>query len=152
MRKLTYLLFSFPCFYLLSCNTIKIDDDIYEDREHFRIETRTATYLFDKAGGGLARVFDNDGIDWVHYNGDPYAVFPSGASGGFRGIPNSVFRSDDGGASHPGFDQCISEIEGDNKIRTRSKSGKWEWLWEFFNDHARVSVLSVDPNPPYWFL
>jgi hypothetical protein len=129
-----------------------MEEATYEGRPHFKIETKTATYYFDVAGGGLSRVLDLDGIDWVNYNGDPHAKVPSGASGGYRGIPNSVYRSDDGGSSHPGFDQCISEIINSNTITTRSKSGKWEWLWEFFDDHARFEVIKVDPDHPYWFL
>lgn len=137
---------------MLSCDKITIEDDTYENRAHFRIETKTATYWFDKAGGGLSRVIDTDGIDWVHYNGDPNAKVPSGASGGYRGIPNIVFRGDDGGAGHPGFDQCISEKVDDRTIRSTSKSGKWQWSWTFFDDHAQLTVEKADPDRGYWFL
>ena len=72
---------------LVACNQTSIEDDLYEGRPHFRIETENATYYFDKAGGGLSRVIDNHGTDWVQYNGDPKAAAPGGAAGGFRGIP-----------------------------------------------------------------
>jgi hypothetical protein len=153
--KIITLLIIIQALFMVSCNrsnNIVIKDDIYEDREHFRIETKTATYVFDKAGGGLSRVIDRNGIDWVHYNGDPHAKVPSGASGGYRGIPNMVFRGDDGGAGHPGFDQCISEIVDERTIRSTSKSGKWQWSWTFFDDHARMVVEKADPERTYWFL
>jgi hypothetical protein len=154
MKSITLLAF-LQVIFMISCspsNGIVIKDDIYEGRAHFRIETKTATYLFDKAGGGLSRVMDADGIDWVHYNGDPHAKGASGAAGGFRGIPNMVFRGDDGGAGHPGFDQCISEKVDDRTIRSTSKSGKWQWSWTFFDDHARMTMEKVDRDRTYWFL
>ncbi len=131
---------------------ISIVTETYQDRPHFKIETKSATYYYDKEGGGFSSVIDINGIDWVNYNGDPNAKAPSGASGGFRGIPNLVFRLEDGGAGHPGFDKCISEIVDDHTIRTYSKSGKWEWHWKFFDDYARLTIDKADPDRAYWFL
>src|SRR5687768_13388095 len=129
MKKRNLLFTILSGIVLLSCQSIYIKDDIYENRSHFLIKTAKATYFFDKAGGGLSRVIDADGTDWVNYNGDPKAAVPSGASGGYRGIPNMVFRFEDGGAGHPGFDQCISVKVDNQTIRTKSKSGKWQWSW-----------------------
>ena len=152
MKKLNLLLILVGGLLFHSCNTISITDATYESRPHFKIETKAVTYFFDKAGGGLSRVIDADGIDWVNYNGDPHAVVPSGASGGYRGIPNMVFRMEDGGAGHPGFDQCISEKAGEHTIRTRTKSGKWQWAWSFYDSHARLTIEKADPDRAYWFL
>lgn len=152
MKKLTFILIVVSGMFVLSCNNISIEDESYEDRPHFKIETKTATYFFDKAGGGLSKVIDTDGIDWINYNGDPHAVVPSGASGGYRGIPNMVYRYEDGGAGHPGFDQCISEKADKNTIRTQSKSGKWQWAWTFFDDYANLTIEKTDPDRTYWFL
>ncbi len=152
MKKLTFILIVVSGMFMLSCNNISIEDESYEDRSHFKIETKTATYFFDKAGGGLSRVIDSDGVDWINYNGDPHAVVPSGASGGYRGIPNMVYRYEDGGAGHPGFDQCISEKIDKNTIRTQSKSGKWQWAWTFFDDHASLTIEKADPDRTFWFL
>lgn len=137
---------------MFSCKSITIVNGTYGDRPHFIIKTKSATYYFDKSGGGFSRVIDQDGVDWVKYNGDPHAKTPTGASGGFRGIPNLVFRSDDGGAGHPGFDKCISEIVDEQTICTYSKSGKWQWYWTFFDDNARLTIEKTDPNHAYWFL
>jgi hypothetical protein len=152
MKKFIFKMAIVPVILQYSCNNVAIEDAQYEERPHFKIETKTATYFFDKAGGGFSRLIDPDGIDWVQYNGDPQAKAPSGASGGFRGIPNMVFRSDDGGAGHPGFDQCISEKIDERTIRSTSKSGKWQWSWVFHSDHARLTVEKTDPDHPYWFL
>ena len=152
MKKLTFVLVVISEMFMFSCNNISIEDESYEDRPHFKIETKTATYFFDKAGGGLSRAIDSDGIDWINYKGDSHAVVPSGASSCYRGIPNMVYRYEDGGAGHPGFDQCISEQADENTIRTQSKSGKWKWAWTFFDDHARLTIEKADPERTYWFL
>jgi len=152
MTKLILIIIGFLGLFTLSCNRISIVNDTYENRPHYKIETQTATYYYDKAGGGFSRVIDSDGVDWVQYNGDPHAQAPSGASGGFRGIPNLVFRSEDAGAGHPGFDQCNSEKINERSIRTQTKSGKWQWCWKFYDDHARVTIEKIDSNQAYWFL
>lgn len=150
--KLKIIIIILPAILLFSCKSITIVDATYENRPHFKIKTKTANYFYDKAGGGLSRVIDPDGTDWVHYKGDPHAPAPSGASGGFRGIPNLVYRSDDGGAGHPGFEQCISEQVDDRTIRSRSKSGKWQWTWTFYDDYAQLVMEKTDPGHAYWFL
>ena len=58
MKKLTFILIVVPGMFVLSCNNISIEDERYEERPHFKIETKTATYFFDEAGGGLSRVID----------------------------------------------------------------------------------------------
>ena len=74
MIKRILLLIVVSHIFLEACNQTTIEDASYEDRPHFKIETTNATYYYDKAGGGLSRVIDRDGVDWVHYNGDPKAV------------------------------------------------------------------------------
>lgn len=152
MKMLTFFFAAFLAIVFLGCNSISIREDTYENRPHFKIETSTATYYYDRAGGGFSRVIDKDGTDWIHYNGDPKAVVPSGASGGYRGIPNMVYKFDDGGAGHPGFDQCISEKVDERTIHTKSKSGKWEWTWKFFDGHATLTMDKVDTTRTFWFL
>jgi hypothetical protein len=153
MKRLIISIIAFTLVVLLSsCNSISIEDGAHENRDHFKIVTKTATYYLDKAGGGFSRIIDTDGIDWVQYNGDPQSAAPAGASGGFRGVPNLVFRSYDGGAGHPGFEQCISEQVDERTIRSQSKSGKWQWSWVFFDDHAQLTIEKADPSHAYWFL
>ena len=131
---------------------VTITEGIYEGTSQYIIKTRTATYYFDKAGGGISRLIDRDGNDWVALKREPRDRVPDGAAFAFRGMPNAVYLGDDGGCGHPGFDQCISVLEGNNTIRSRSKSGKWEWTWTFYEDHAVWEVVKTDTARNYWFL
>ncbi|MGB6152938.1 MAG: VCBS repeat-containing protein [Pricia sp.] len=132
---------------------LEITEAIYENRPHYVITTKSATYYFDKAGGGFSRIIDTYGNDWVGYRTEPWDTYPASAASAYRGLPNLVFKSDtDGGAGHPGHDKCISEITADNHIRTRTKSGLWEWEWQFSDDTALLKVLKAEPDTPYWFL
>lgn len=134
-------------------NNIKISEVTYQKRPHYSIDTKTATYYFDIAGGGFSRIIDKFGNDWVSYKTEPWDTYPASAASAYRGLPNLVFKSDtDGGAGHPGHDKCDSRIIEPNKIRTVTKSGLWEWEWEFHDDHAVLSVLKTEDDKPYWFL
>jgi len=130
----------------------KISDTTWLNKPHFKIQTSTAIYLYDKAGGGMSTIFDIDGNDWVGFSEAGNNEYPASAAGRFRGLPNFVFGSDDGGAGHPGFDQCESTKISDKEILTKSKSGNWQWRWQFFNEYAHVTMEKVDANHAYWFL
>lgn len=130
---------------------IHIEESVYEGKPHFVIKTKEITWYFDKEGGGFSRMIDKEGKDWISFKLEPWGEYPASAASAFRGIPNLVFKSDDGGAGHPGHDKCTSKIEGD-KIITESKSGQWKWSWEFFDSYAELEILKTDPNQPYWFL
>jgi hypothetical protein len=132
---------------------IDITTGTYENRDHFMVHTETATYYYDIAGGGFSRIIDRYGNDWVSYKTEPWNQYPASAASAYRGLPNLVFKSDvDGGAGHPGHDKVTSEVVSENKIRTNTKSGAWEWEWTFNDDHAVLEVLKTDGESPYWFL
>lgn len=152
--KKSIVFFLFITFVLvgLASQPVKIEEIIYEGSPHFRIITGAAIYFFDQAGGGISRLLDKNGNDWVAFHREPWNKVPESAASSFRGIPNAVFRGDDGGCGHPGFDQCISDFESPNIIRSKSKSGKWEWIWEFYDDCAIWRVLKTDIERNYWFL
>lgn len=126
-------------------------ETIYEGKPHIVVKTKSITWYFDKEGGGLSRMIDKEGNDWISFKREPWGEYPASAASAFRGIPNLVYKSDDGGAGHPGHKKCNSVIEG-NKIVTQSKSGNWKWSWEFFDDYALLEILKTDENQPYWFL
>jgi len=143
--------------YLVSACTpqplgVAIYEGTYEDRPHFIVHTSFATYYYDLAGGGLSRLLDPEGNDWVAFQREPWDRYPASAASAYRGLPNFVFRSADSGAGHPGHDQCRSEVQGDMAIVSRSLSGKWQWRWTFYPDHAKIEMLKTDPEHPYWFL
>jgi hypothetical protein len=129
----------------------QITETIYLDRPHFRIETSAAVFLFDRAGGGFSSIRDSDGLEWIGFKPGNGQV-PGSAAADFRGLPNLVFRGQDNGCGHPGFDLCVSEKTASNQIRTRSKSGRWEWNWTFTRDGAILEVTATDSARNYWFL
>ena len=138
---------------LLGCQSVNIEDGIIdEEQECFKIVTPEATFFYQKEAGGFSSIVDNEGNDWINFKQDTSEYYPFSAASSYRGLPNLVFRSADSGAGHPGFYQCISELVASNKIRTTSKSGKWQWTWTFYIKSAILSVDRIDPGHPYWFL
>ncbi len=121
---------------------MEIKDSIYEGVPHFIVQTRTATYYFDKAGGGISRMIGRYDNDWITFKKESWDKVPE--SSAFRSIPNAEFHGDDGGCGHPDFNQCISTLEMPNIIRSWSKSGKWEWRWIFNEDYACWGLLKTD--------
>ncbi|RMH52402.1 MAG: hypothetical protein D6685_16595 [Bacteroidetes bacterium] len=131
---------------------VRIEEGTYAGRPHFIVHTPSATYYYDRAGGGLSRLIDTDGRDWIGFWPIPWDTYPASAASAYRGIPNLVFGSDEGGAGHPGHDQCESERLEGQRIRSTSRQGRWQWTWHFFADHARLDIERTDPNHAYWFL
>jgi hypothetical protein len=132
---------------------VSIRDTTYLNRPYYAIYTTSATYLFDRAGGGIASMLDRDGRDWIAFRSDStVGTYPRSARGWFRGIPNAVFGNTDGGVGHPGFDKATSERTADNVISTRSLNGKWLWYWTFYPNRAEWTVTQTDPDWAYWFL
>jgi hypothetical protein len=133
---------------------VSISEGTYEDRPQFIVRTGTATWWYDKAGGGFSRLLDRDGRDWIGFSRHPLNKFPDSAAAGYRGIPNAVFGRDnpDAGAGHPGFNQCESTLVSSNAIRSVTTSKRWAWTWTFNETHARLNVEKVDPAGRYWFL
>jgi hypothetical protein len=131
---------------------IDISEDTFAGAPHFIIKTKKATYYLDKEGGGLSRMIDIYGNDWISFKRDPWDVYPGSAASSYRGIPNIVFRSDDSGAGHPGHKKCYSFVVDANTILTISKSGHWQWRWKFYESYATITMEKVDQEHPYWFL
>lgn len=131
---------------------IEITEDTFAGAAHFIIKTKTATYYLDKEGGGLSRMIDKYGNDWIGFKRHPWDIYPESASSSYRGIPNIVFGSEDDGAGHPGHKKCYSFIVNKNTILTISKSGLWQWRWVFNEQFATISIEKTDPDHKYWFL
>lgn len=133
---------------------VTITDADHEGRAQFKVETKRATYFFDRAGGGFSRLIDRAGQDWLAFKKDPLNSGRAGAAAGYRGIPNLVFGKDnpDAGAGHPGHDQCESTVIAADAIRTVTTSGRWAWTWRFTEENAVLTIEQADPDRPYWFL
>ncbi len=131
---------------------IEITEDNYAGAPHFIVKTKKATYYLDKEGGGLSRLIDIYGNDWINFKRYPWDIYPESASSSYRGIPNLVFESDDAGVGHPGRKKCYSFLVNENTILTISKSGKWQWRWVFYEHYASISIEKTDHESKYWFL
>ena len=121
-------------------------------RQHFRVRTATATYLYDPVAGGFSSILDKQGNDWVAYKDDDDPQYPAAAATKYRGLPNLVFGGEDDGAGHPGFAKCESRIVGRNRIQTVSLSGEWTWVWTFYKNSAKLEVVIAPEDRKYWFL
>lgn len=139
---------------LSSCGSnIQISDGgLSEGQATFKIETPTATYIYQTEAGGFSSILDANGTDWVQFHKSVKEEYPFSAQADYRGLPNMVYVGDDGGAGHPGFDKMTSEIVAPNQIKSISKSGLWEWTWTFYDTYAELNVLKTEPEAPYWFL
>ncbi|RED92024.1 FG-GAP repeat domain-containing protein [Marinoscillum furvescens] len=131
---------------------VSIASSTYEGRPHFVIKTAQLTYYLDQASGGLSRMIDAAGNDWLGFHVDSKEAYPKSAATSYRGFPNLVFTTADKGAGHPGFDRCTSEVTGPNQITVESKSGRWKWVYDFKPDHVLLDVVKTDPNANYWVL
>ena len=141
-----FLIFALPAL------GIEISEDTFAGASHFIIKTKKATYFLDKEGGGLSRMLDIYGNDWIAFKREPWDIYPESAASSYRGIPNLVFRSEDAGVGHPGHKKCYSFRVNENTILTISKSGKWQWRWIFYERYATITIEKVDHENKYWFL
>ena len=130
----------------------QIIEGLYENRPHFIVRTKSAIYYYDKAGGGLSRMLDRNGVDWIDFKREPWGTYPASAASAYRGIPNFIHGSDQAGAGHPGHDPCNTEKVDSNTLLSTSNDGIWQWQWDFFDEYATVKMLKISDNHPYWFL
>ena len=105
---------------ILGCGSkIEVLDEVMDEGELcFLINTPGGSYFYQKEAGGFSSILDTEGNDWIGFHPDTTESYPQSAASSYRGLPNLVFRSDDGGAGHPGFNKCFSDQIADNCIRT----------------------------------
>ena len=130
---------------------VEIHETTYEGRPHYLIKG-LHTYYLDRAGGGLSRMIDGEGNDWINFKMEPWGEYPASAASAFRGLPNLVFGGEYGGAGHPGHDKMQSEIVGPGQIRSQTPDGAWSWLWTFDGIDGYLEVEKTPPGAKYWFL
>ncbi|MFO7671104.1 MAG: VCBS repeat-containing protein [Bacteroidales bacterium] len=135
----------------LDFSAIKITDIVEQDIQGFKIETPSATYIYDRAGGGFMSMMDQNGRDWIGFKKEDYPG-PGNAASRYRGIPNLGIGGEDADAGHPGFDRCITKVIAPNVIETTTKSGLWKFRWAFYDTYAKLTMVKTLPGMPYWFL
>jgi hypothetical protein len=127
---------------------------LHGDMDCYKVETPTATYLYGKRGAGFASILDKDGRDWVSYR-------PGGqARGEYRGLPKcgqptKFFHCGYGYGQYKTDNPFTSRVTvreaGHVRIESEARDGKSACAWDFFPDHATLSLLRIG-LPTYWFL
>ncbi len=120
----------------------------------YRIETPAAVYVLEKAGGGLARMIDPDGRDWINFDHTP----GSRARGEFRGFPNAVHEQ--GGnyfhAKNEATDSCSTKVEyaGSDRVTISAESADslWACRYDFFPNHCTFTMTRMPADKRYWVL
>jgi len=132
---------------------VQIEKAVYQQRPHLKITTAAAIYWLDSGSGGLSRLIDAEGNDWIAFKKEPWDKYPPSAASSFRGLPNLVFQGDENGFGHPGWDRADTFVvdEGSISIVSVSHSHQWQLRWEFSAAEARVTVEKA-PAEAYWFL
>ena len=135
----------------LTLSSVKIIETMVQGIPSLKIETPSATYIYDKAGGGFISMFDKNGKDWISFRTEDFPS-PGNAASRYRGIPNLGIGGEDENAGHPGFDKCVTRIIAPNVIETSSKSGNWKFRWAFYDSCAKLTMVNTLPEAHYWFL
>ncbi len=127
---------------------------VQNDVDCFKVETPTATYLYGKRGAGFVSILDKDGRDWVSYR-------PGGnARGEYRGLPKcgqptKFFHCGYGYGQYPTENPFSSRVSvreaGRVCIESETRDGKSACRWEFYPDHATLTLLRIN-LPTFWFL
>ncbi|MCB9140442.1 MAG: DUF1349 domain-containing protein [Caldilineaceae bacterium] len=120
-----------------------------EGENSLKIETLSGTYFYHLVGGGFSSLNDSDGADWINYS---TAVQHRGE---YRGVPNLLPPSA-GGYFHPGHTGVVTEVLSTGPLKASYRSytpdGQREVVWDIFPQYARLTVVKMPANVPYWFL
>ena len=130
------------------------DVTIHGDMDCFQVETTTAIYIYGKRGAGFASIIDKHGHDWISYR-------PGGeARGEYRGLPKcgqptKYFHCGYGYGQYqtdnPFSSRVAVEEPGHARLESETRDGKSACLWDFYPDHATLTLLRID-LPKFWFL
>ena len=127
---------------------------VHGNMDCYKIETPSATYVYGKRGAGFASILDKQGRDWVSYQ-------PGGnARGEYRGLPKcgqptKFFHCGYGYGQYPTENPFSSRVTmqeaGRVRIESETRDGKTACRWDFYPDHATLTLLRID-LPTFWFL
>jgi len=131
--------------------SVKISDTTAQGISCLKIVTSSATYIYDKAGGGFISMIDRNGRDWISFKTTDFGQ-PGNAASRYRGIPNLGIGGADEDAGHPGFNKCLTKVLAPNVIETVTITGNWKFRWAFYDSFAKLTMVKTIPDSPYWFL
>ncbi|NMC38315.1 MAG: VCBS repeat-containing protein [Bacteroidales bacterium] len=132
-------------------SSVRITEIVEQGIPSFKIETSSATYIYDRQGGGFISMFDRDGKDWISFKTTDLGQ-PGNAASQYRGIPNLGIGGEDIDAGHPGFNKCETKVVAPNVIETTTKTGNWKFRWAFYDSYAKLTMVKTLPDQTYWFL
>jgi acetyl esterase len=127
---------------------------IHGDMDCIQVETPGARYLYGKRGAGFASIIDKDGRDWISYRPD------GAARGEYRGLPKcgqptKYFHCGYGYGQYKTdnpFSSRVTLCESTHaRIESETQDGKSACQWDFYPDHATLTLLRID-LPTFWFL
>jgi len=109
----------------------------------FEIQTATATYYLQAAGGGFSEIDDDTDANWLGYNTN--SNNGDGFAGAYRGLPNtqSVF--------HAGLTDCTTTMTAEGPLHTQfsitgnNGGGDWAMTWDIYPSFA-VATYTEMPN------
>lgn len=129
---------------------VDITEKLHQGRPHFVVETKLATYYYDKNGGGFSSILDKNDIDWIDYS----EISAKAAENSFdvRGLPNMIILANGDMTGGPDNNYCQSKQSNKRTIVTETRDGKWKWEWTFYKRYAKLSIIKSDPSANYWFL
>jgi hypothetical protein len=127
---------------------------MHGEMDCYKVETPSATYIYGKRGAGFVSILDKDGRDWISYR-------PGGkARGEYRGLPKcgqpiKFFHCGYGYGQYKTenpFSSCVTvQAAGRVRIESETRDGKSACRWDFYPDHATLTLLRID-LPTFWFL
>jgi putative heme-binding domain-containing protein len=127
---------------------------IHGDMDCFQIETPTARYVYGKRGAGFASIIDKNGRDWISYRSG------GEARGEYRGLPKcgqptKFFHCGYGYGQYQTDNPFTSRVTvreaGHARIESETLDGKSACLWDFYPDHATLTLQRIDLLT-FWFL
>ncbi|MEM6471213.1 MAG: hypothetical protein AAF802_16755, partial [Planctomycetota bacterium] len=133
-------------------NGVSIRETQHLGRPHFVAETPAATYYLDAKSGGLSRLIDPDGEDWIAFSAEPWDEYPASSASSFRGLPNLLFGKEHSGFGHPGHDTATTKLIDQSTIQSITNDERWILTWRFDSKGATLDVETRDDTRQYWFL
>ena len=122
---------------------VALQDNVTDEgRSCYKITTASATYYYDKNGGGFTSLVDKNGKDWINWHASPCGS----QAGCYRGIPNMAIGFHPGYPDIGGSPGCASTIVSQSAskvtIQSTTTNGSRN-QWDFYDSHATMTLISA---------
>lgn len=130
-------------------NGQELTEEEYQGRPHFKVSTASATYLYDRAGGGFSSIKDAHGVEWIGFKPGEGKV--PGSAGALLEILHTdttrqywfLYEGTPGGRFEPEKQFWGNNIDGkrlDTPPIGSAETGNGNWTWAFFG-HEEVQEI-----------